>query len=89
MHDIGVIDLKEAIDALKECLFKQDIGQYMECVNKIVLNIGRTMDNLPEDRIGRCNSILEYALGALNRKDYLNAADILKYELMPILYKEN
>lgn len=59
--------------------FTLEIAEYIE-KNRVFLN---------KESKNKWNEILYYLMIALENKDYLMVSDILKYELEPILPKEN
>jgi hypothetical protein len=47
--------------------------------------VGDLLGKAPPDLVLKLNPILTEALGAIERKDYLWAADIFEYEIAPLL----
>jgi|GEM_PF-416284 len=61
-------------------------GQASEHLVKLIDMLEGLLNKAPQELILEINPILTEALGAIERKDYLWAADMLEYELWPLLF---
>ncbi len=60
-------------------------GQGNEQLTALIDAIGQRLPLLPAERLPRLTPLLENALNAIARRDYLWAADMLDYEIRPLV----
>lgn len=60
-------------------------GEGSEHLVSLIDSISVLMANASQDAIMQLSSLLTETLGAIERKDYLWAADMLEYEIAPLL----
>lgn len=80
--------MREEIDQLRACIFDQDIPEYMRLMTSILGEAEKRMNSMLPKSIADCNAMLQLILAALQKRDYLNASDILKFDLCPLLEGE-
>jgi len=80
--------LREEIEKLRMSIFDQNIPEYMDLITKILSEAEKRMSALPPKKINDCNAMLQLILAALQKRDYLNASDIIKFDLCPLLEGE-
>ena len=62
-------------------------GEGSEHLVSLIDSISVLMTKASEDGLMQLSSLLTETLGAIERKDYLWAADMLEYEIAPLLAK--
>jgi len=76
MHNIP-----ERIEEITERLYEADVFEYEAEIAKLLDDISKKKDKDFQERL---SPVLELILKAMQNKDCLLIADILKYELMPL-----
>lgn len=61
-------------------------GQASEHLVHLIDILGTVLREAPQELIQEINPILSESLGAIERKDYLWAADMFEYEIGPLLH---
>lgn len=60
-------------------------GYGSERLTDLIDSIGRRLTELPGESLQKLNPLLENVFNAIARRDYLWAADLFDYEIMPLL----
>lgn len=80
--------MRDGVDQLRNCIFDQDTQEFMRLIAIVLDEVEKRINNLPPPQIVDCNGLLHLIFASLQHKDYLNAADILKFDLIPMLERE-
>lgn len=81
--------LQREIDKIIELIYECNFNKVIKNTLEIVENVEKKLKFCLEENEKIWKQIMQYLLLGLENKDYLVVADILKYELKPILKKEN
>jgi len=76
-----MLNIPERIEEITERLYEADVFEYEAEIAKLLDDISKKKDKDFQERL---SPVLELILKAMQNKDCLLIADILKYELMPL-----
>lgn len=78
-------DIKNQVDLIIDNIYNYDIVKVMNLVEFLLKSIDIFMENNEFENINQLNDFLIMMEKAMNNKDYLLLADLLKFELIPII----
>ncbi|MCY6483669.1 hypothetical protein OW763_04815 [Clostridium aestuarii] len=80
--------LEEGIKQIRENIFDYRVDEFINDTVSLIDELSKDLKNLINEDEVKFNEIINYINISLQNKDYLLLADILKYELAPLLKKE-
>ncbi|KZL94085.1 hypothetical protein [Clostridium magnum] len=78
-------EIKEQINQIVDSIYKYDINKVMNLIGCLFNSIDVSLQKNEFENVNSLNKVLTMMEEAMNNKDYLLLADILKFELFPII----
>ncbi|NGQ95635.1 hypothetical protein G3578_10765 [Brevibacillus sp. SYP-B805] len=80
IHDL----LQKDVDAVCYAFYRYEIQKGLKSLDSFVAQLGAFLDRnmLKEEILQEINQLLQMIMHAVEKKDFLIAADLLKYELL-------
>jgi hypothetical protein len=79
--------LLRRISLIENCAFSHDVKGLTEGIADLSGEIDNMLPLLNEEEIKLLNEILNYINTGIGNKDYILVADMLRYELIPLISK--
>lgn len=79
------MSIMNSIDRVQDSIFVYDIKRTQQNLSEFAGDLKNFMSGQDEKFLNTINGILQYLNIAISNKDYLLAADLLEYELKPLL----
>ena len=79
------MDLYENISAIEQRLFKYEIAEVPALLDSMIENISSLIEGWPVDGVSELQAVLNLIVSAMENRDYQLMADVLHFELKPLL----